>query len=195
MRRESSWFSAGDCFAMAASMSRSMPAQNVVPAPVTITTREWLFSMVSSAVCSSSIICVLMALRLSGRFSVILAISPLKSRIRVEYMAEASLIQKWRVRVFRANFVGHAQHLRQSRAVDAGINAGFAQRRKRPFGGDVPNQIVSRKGAAAKPRQRAVKAPASRLVCGKNFLFRVLRPAVQVHAQLDSCDMVLRLAE
>src|SRR5260370_32224773 len=69
-----------------------------------------------------------MALRLSGRFSVILAISPLNSRIRVEYMAEASLIQKWRMRIFRADFVGHGQHLRQSRAVDAGINAGFAQR-------------------------------------------------------------------
>jgi len=71
---------------MAASMSKSMPAQNALPAPVTITTREWLFSMVSSAVCNSAIICVLMALRLSGRFSVILAISPLNSRISVEYI-------------------------------------------------------------------------------------------------------------
>src|SRR5258708_38781474 len=195
MRRASSCFSAGDCFAIAASISKSMPAQNALPAPVTITTREWLFSIASSALCSSAIIWVLMALRLSGRFTGSLAISPLNSRIRVEYMAEASLIQKWRVRVFRANFVGHAQHLRQSRAVDAGINAGFAQRCEHLLGRNVPNQIVSRKGAAAKSRQRAVKAPASRLVCGKDFLFRVLRPAVQVHAQLDSYDMVVHLAK
>src|SRR5260370_39108042 len=180
---------------MAASISNSIPAQNALPAPVTITTREWLFSIASSALCSSAIIWVLMALRLSGRFSVILAISPLNSRIRVEYMAEASLIQNWRVRVFRANFVGHSQHLRQSRVVDAGINAGFTQRGEHLLGRNVPNQIVSRKRAAAKPRQRAVKSPASCLIGGKNFFLGVLRPAVQVHAQLDSFDMVLRLAE
>src|SRR5216683_4841791 len=179
---------------MAASISKSMPAQNALPAPVTITTREWLFSMASSALCSSAIIWVLMALRLSGRFSVILAISPLNSRIKVEYMAEASLIQKWRVRVFRANFVGHAQHLRQSRAVDAGINAGFAQRRQHLFGGDVPHQIVSRKGAAAKPGQRAIEAPASRLVGGEDFFFGVFRPAVQMDSQFNSRHVILHLA-
>src|SRR5712692_4391001 len=182
MRREPSRFSAGDCLAIAASISKSMPAQNALPAPVTITTREWLFSIASSALCSSAIIWVLMALRLSGRFSVILAISPLNSRIRVEYMAEASLIQKWRVRVFRANFVGHAQHLRQSRAVDAGINAGFAQRCEHLLGRNVPNQIVSRKGAAAKSGERAVEAATSCSVCGKNFLFRVFWPAVEMNA-------------
>src|SRR5712692_1059368 len=74
---------------MAASISKSIPAQNPLPAPVTITTREWLFSIAYSALCSSAIIWVLMALRLSGRFSVILAISPLNSSIRVEYMARS----------------------------------------------------------------------------------------------------------
>src|SRR6266849_8462070 len=39
IRRESSWFSAGDCFAMHASISKSMPAQNALPAPVKIPTR------------------------------------------------------------------------------------------------------------------------------------------------------------
>src|SRR5260370_357576 len=125
---------------MAASISNSIPAQNALPAPVTITTREWLFSIASSALCSSAIIWVLMALRLSGRFSVILAISPLNSRIRVEYMAEASLIQKWRMRIFHADFVGHGQHLRQSRAVDAGINAVFASLCYMPS----PQRTVSR---------------------------------------------------
>src|SRR6266481_1036516 len=166
---------------MAASMSRSIPAQNDVPAPVTITTREWLFSMVSSAVCSSAIICVLIALRFSGRFSVILAISPLNSRISVECMAEASLIQKWRVRIFRADFVGHGQQFCEPRAVDARIGARFAQRREHLLGGNVPDQIVSRKGAAAKSGKRAVKPPASRFVRCQDFLFRGLGTAVQVH--------------
>src|SRR5712691_8814247 len=180
---------------MAANISKSIPAQKALPAPVTITTREWLFSMASSALCNSAIICVLMALRLSGRFSVILAISPLNSRIKVEYMAEASLIQKWHVRIFRADFVGHGQNLLQARDVDAGIGARFAQRRQHLFGGDVPNQIVSRKGAAAKSRQRAVKSPASGFIGSKNFLLRVLRPAVQMYAQLEPRDVVLYLAK
>src|SRR4029077_1682739 len=157
---------------MAASMSRSMPAQNDVPAPVTIATREWLFSMVSSAVCRSEIICVLMALRFSGRFNVILAISPLNSRISVECMAEASLIQKWCVRVLRANLVGHGQDFAEPRGVNARIGASLAQSRKHLLRGDVPHQIVSRKGATAKPRQRAVEAPAAGFVRGKNFRLR-----------------------
>src|SRR6266853_4181712 len=86
IRRESSWFSAGDCFAMAASMSKSMPAQNAFPLPVTMATRAWLFSIWSSAVCSSAIICVEMALRFSGRFSVMVARFPAISRRSVEYM-------------------------------------------------------------------------------------------------------------
>src|SRR6266436_4417992 len=180
---------------MAASMSKSMPAQNALPAPVTITTREWLFSMVSSAVCSSAIICVLMALRFSGRFSVILAISPLNSRISVECMTEASLIQKWRVRIFRANLVGHGQDFGEPRGVDAGIGARLAQGREHPLRGDVPHQIVSRKGAAAKPCQRAVEAPAAGFVGSENFRFRILWPAVEMGAQLDSRDVILHLAK
>src|SRR5712692_5885684 len=180
---------------MAANISKSIPAQKALPAPVTITTREWLFSMASSAPCNSAIICVLMALRLSGRFSVILAISPLNSRIKVEYMAEASLIQKWHVRIFRADFVGHGQNLLQARDVDARIGERFALRRQHLFGGDVANQIVSRKGAAAKAGQRAVEAPASGLVGGQDFFFGVFRPAVQMDSQFNSRHVILHLAE
>src|SRR5258707_5415571 len=151
---------------MAASMSRSMPAQNGVPGAVTITSRGWLFSMVSSAVCSSAIICVLIALRFSGRFSVILAISPLNSRISVECMARASLIQNWRVRVFRANLVGHGQDFGEPRVVYPRIGARPSQRGEHLLRGDVSHQIVSRKGAAAKSGERAVEAPASRFVGG-----------------------------
>src|SRR4029077_13584228 len=128
---------------MVASISRSIPAQNALPAPVRITTREWLFSMVSSDVCSSAIICALMELRLSGRFSVIFAISPLNSRISVECMAKTSLVQKWGVRILRANLVAHSQHVREPRGIDARIGARFAQRRQHLLRGDVPNQIVS----------------------------------------------------
>src|SRR3979490_3300880 len=101
--------------------------------------------MVSSAVCSSAIICVLMALRLSGRFSVILAISPLNSRISVAYMQKTSLIHNWRVCVFGPNLVGHRQYLGEPRTVDAGISARFAQRGEHLLRGDIANQIVSRK--------------------------------------------------
>src|SRR5260370_10166052 len=127
---------------MAASISRSMPAQNDEPAPVTIATREWLFSIVSSAVCSSEIICVLMALRLSGRFSVIFAISPLNSRINVECMKQASLIHNWGVRVFGPNLVGHCQHLGEPGAVAARIGARFAPRGQHLLRGNIADHTL-----------------------------------------------------
>src|SRR5579864_1919366 len=87
MRCDSTIFSAGACCAIAASFSRSMPAQNVLPAPVMIATRAWLFSMASSVDCNSEIIFELMALRLSGRFKVSVANSPVNSNVSVSYMA------------------------------------------------------------------------------------------------------------
>src|SRR5579859_617619 len=150
--------------------------------------------MVSSAVCSSAIIWVLMALRLSGRFSVILATSSLNSRISVEFM-ETSLIHKWRVRVPGANFVGHGEHFRQSRAIDSGVSAGFAQRGEHLLRGDVPHQIVSRKGTAAKPGERGIEAPAPRFVGGEDFLLGLFGTAVQVDTELNSGDVVLHLSE
>src|SRR5258708_23350513 len=110
-------------------------------------------------------------------------------------MGKTSLIYRWRVRVFRANLVGHRQHLRDPRIVDARIGARFAESRENLFRGDVANQIVSRKGAAAKPCQRAIEAAASRLVGGKNFRFRLLRPAVEMNAQLYSRHVILYLAK
>src|SRR5208282_4938158 len=85
-RRESSSFSAADCVAMAASDSRSIPAQNDLPAPVTMTTRVLLFSISSSADCSSPIMRCESALRLSGRFNVMVAICPDCSSSSVSYM-------------------------------------------------------------------------------------------------------------
>src|SRR6266853_6876723 len=195
IRRESSWFSAGDCFAMAASMSKSMPAQNAFPLPVTMATRAWLFSIWSSAVCSSAIICVEMALRFSGRFSVMVARFPVISRRSVEYIFEnTSSIHERSVRILRANVIRHFEYLRQPRGINARIGARFSQRCKDILGRDVPDQIVSRKWAATKPCQRPVEPPASRFVGCENFLFRVLRPAVQMNSELDAGDVILHTA-
>src|SRR5258708_24182229 len=195
IRRESSWFSAGDCFAMAASMSKSMPAQNALPLPVTMATRAWLFSIASSAVCNSAIIWVEMALRFSGRFSVMVARFPVISRRSVEYIFEnTSSIHERSVRILRANVIRHFEYLRQSRGINARIGARLAQRCKNILRRDVPDQIVSRKWASAKSRQRPVEAPAPRFVGCENFLFRVLRPAVQMNSELDASDVILHTA-
>src|SRR6267154_3313720 len=168
---------------MAASMSKSMPAQNALPLPVTMATRAWLFSIWSSAVCSSAIICVEMALRFSGRFSVMVARFFVISRRSVEYIfGNTSSIHKRGMRIFHADLVGHFEYLRQLRGIDARISAHFSEGGKNIFRRDVADQIVSRKGAAAKPGQCAIKSPASRFVGGKNFFFGVLWPAVQVYA-------------
>ena len=61
-------------------------------------------------------------------------------------------------------------------------SARFPQRCKYIFRRDVPDQIVSRKGAAAKPRQRPVEPAAACFVRRKNFFLRILGPAVQMHS-------------
>src|SRR5215472_16215503 len=195
MRRESSWFSAGDCWAIAASISKSIPEQNAFPEPVRIPTRAWLFSISSNAVCISAIIAADMALRLSGRFNVIVAICPDMSSSSVEYIFRTLLsIHEWSMSVFCANLVGHFQRLRKCLRFDAGIGARFAKRCKHVFRGDIPDEIISGKGAAAKPRKRAVKASATCLIRREDFFFRILGPAMQMHAKFDSSDVVLYLA-
>src|SRR5215472_6717922 len=167
MRRESSWFSAGDCCAIAASISKSIPEQNAFPDPVRIPTRAWLFSISSRAVCSSAIIAADMALRLSGRFSVMVAICPDMSSSSVEYMLRSLLsIHEWSMCVFCANLVSHFQRLCKPRRLDPRVGSSLAERRQHVFCRDVADQIISSKGAAAKSGKRAVKAPASRFIGG-----------------------------
>src|SRR5437879_2075863 len=192
-------------------MSKSMPAQNALPLPVKIATRAWLFSIWSSAVCNSAIICVETALRFSGRFSVIVARFPAISRRSVWYMAATSpdvrtencsriwqnhsvhviLVHQRCMRVLRANLVRHFERLGQPRRINSRIGARFAQCCKNVFGRDVPDQIVSRKRAAAKPRQRAIEPAAPSFVRRKDFFFSILGPAVQVNSEFDAGDVIL----
>src|SRR5690242_11897737 len=188
MRRESSWFSCAVCCAMAASISRSIPAQNALPAPVTITTRTCDFSISSSAVCNSPIICAEIALRFSGRFSVMVARLSVRSSCNVEYMSKHLPASTWqrRVRELRANLVGHLQHPGQALRINPRIGAGFAQRRDHVFCCDIADEFVSGERAAAESRQRAVKSSAACFVRGENFRFGVFGPAVQMHADFNS---------
>src|SRR5215470_2698746 len=180
---------------MAESISRSMPAQKAFPAPVTITTRACPRSISSRAVCSSAIMVAEMALRLSGRFSVMVATCRLASRMSVEYMVSSLLsVHEWSMRIFCANFVGHFEHFRETRGIDAGIGPGFAQCHKDVLRGDVSHQIVSRKRASAKSGERAVKAAAAGFESGEDFFFGVFRAAVKMNAQLDSRDVIFHLA-
>src|SRR5438874_11906188 len=140
-----------------------------------------------------------MALRLSGRFRVIWPISPAISRRSVGYIPNLLSIHERSMSVFCANFLGHFEGLFEPCRFDSGIGASFAERRKHILGGDIADQIISGKRAAAKSGQRAVKAPASRFIRSQAFLLRIFRPAVQVHAELDSCnfsfDLLVELAD
>src|SRR6266566_240448 len=105
-------------------MSKSMPAQNAVPAPVRIPTRAWPLSISSKAVCSSAIIWVETALRFSGRLSVMVARLPLMSRRSVEYiLGNTSSIYKLGMRILRADLLGHFDHSGQPRRIDSGIDS------------------------------------------------------------------------
>src|SRR5215472_7296518 len=147
-----------------------MPAQKAFPAPVTTTTRACPRSISSRAVCSSAIMVAEMALRLSGRFSVMVATCRLASRISVVYMS------------------------RISSQFTSGACAYFAQSHKDDLRGDVSYQIVSRKGTAAKPGERAVKAAASGFECSEDFFFSVLGAAMEMDTQLDPSDVIPYLA-
>src|SRR5580704_4345825 len=72
---------------MSESISRSMPAQNDLPAPVKIATLVRPFSISSNADWISETILELMALRLSGRLSVSVASWPVNSSVSVSYMS------------------------------------------------------------------------------------------------------------
>jgi hypothetical protein len=70
-------------WASAFKASKSMPEQNAFPAPVRINTFAGLASISLKAKKSSAIISAEIALRFSGRFSVIVAMSPVKASWRV----------------------------------------------------------------------------------------------------------------
>src|ERR1700676_2984543 len=198
---------------MAASISRSMPALKALPAPMTMTTRAFDCSTSSSADCRSQIMRVEMALRLSGRFTVSLAMSPSCSSSSVSYISQVSphvaaawcaacvtliLVHLRGVRILCAHFVGEAEHIGQLGRVDleiiTEIGADFLQCGEDLLGGDVADEIVARKGAAAESGERGVEAPATGFVRGEDFGFRVFGPAVQVHAELDSSDVLFDAA-
>src|SRR5450432_1363820 len=124
--------------------------------------------MASRADCKSAIIAALMALRLSGRFSVMVAIASRYSRRSVEYMVETLLhsgsVYKRSVGVGRPNLIGHGKNFSQALGLDARIGAGFFQRRENLFGGDVADEIVAGERAAAQASERAVEAAAPGLV-------------------------------
>src|SRR5215470_11858902 len=120
-----------------------------------------------------------MALRLSGRFKVMVAICPATSRVSVEYISRTLLsIHEWSMSVSCANLVRHFEHLYQPCRLDAWISPCFKQRRKHVLCRDIADQIISGKRAPAKPGQGTVKAPATRLISRKDFLFCVRRAAV-----------------
>src|SRR5271168_40114 len=197
---------------MLASMSRSMPAQKALPAPVMMTTREWLFSTASRADCNSDSISGEIALRFSARFSVIVATSWAKSSFSVSSMAALSsrstvaenplecagynliLIHQRRVCILGANLVGHGQDLRQFCGIDSRIGARFSQCGEDILGGDVSDRWGAREGAAAKASQRAIEPAAASFVRGKNLFFGLLGATVQMYAQLDSGDVIFHLA-
>src|SRR5438034_9245646 len=109
-------------------MSNTMPANNSVLATYRLSTRAWHLSISSTAVCSSAIIWVEMALRFSGRLSVMVARFPLMSRRSVEYiLGNTSSIYNWGMRILRADLVGHFDHSRQPRRIDSGIGTRLPQ--------------------------------------------------------------------
>ena len=81
------------------------------------------------------------------------------------------------MRIPRANLVRHFENSCQSLRLNPGIGTRFSQSREHIFSRNVADKIVSRKRAAAKPRQRAVEPSAAGFISRKNLFFRVFGAA------------------
>src|ERR1700680_3525532 len=169
--------------------------------------------MVSNADCNLVSICGEMALRFSGRLSVRVASSPGNSNFSVSNMQNsfwtfccvsrlsrlslkltAKLLHHGRVRVFRAHFVGHFQQRREGYWIDSRVASGLADGGQNIFGGDIADESIAGERAAAESCERGIKTTAACFIGRENFLFGVFRPAVQVDAQLDACDVIFNTA-
>src|SRR6202030_2138352 len=154
--------------------------------------------MVSKADCNSESICGEMALRFSGRLSVRMASSPGNSNFSVSNMGRfwpfvvasnhhteysrrtgclgctkltAKLLHHGRVRVFRANFVGHLQQRSEGRGIDSRIASSFVDSGQHIFGGDIADQRIAGERAAAESREGGVKAAAACFIGREDFFF------------------------
>src|ERR1700738_3001894 len=68
----------------------------------------------------------------------------------------AKLLHHGRVRVFRANFVGHLQQRREGGGIDSGVASRFADGGEDVFGGDIADESVTGERAAAESGERGV---------------------------------------
>src|SRR6516164_6007150 len=126
-----------------------MPAQNAFPVPVMIATRVWDFSIVSSAVCSSAIIWVLIALRFSGRLKVMIERKFVVSNVSVSKFIASPLLLCPTVSVPGTQFVRENDGFGQFSAVETGCNTGVRKCRENALRSDVSNQVVPGKRATA----------------------------------------------
>src|SRR5438105_1114214 len=206
MKAESFTFSSWLLPTNAFRSSRSSPAQNALPAPVMISTCASDFSISSSARSNSSTNSKLMALRLSGRLSVMSA-RPLslasnnvlkfmllflhpEAKPREPYVnpssfrRDTSLRPEHLVQSHSSNLTRTLQQSRQ-RFLNRRLNRALRQRFQQNFGRNISHQLVLGKRTSSQPAQRRVKSPAPGIVCRQNFFRRLLPPAVQVYADFS----------
>src|SRR6267142_903402 len=180
---------------MAESVSRSMPAQNTLPAPVRLATRVRSFSISSRADCRSHIILGEMALRFSGRLKVMVAVGPLCSRSRVEYIASPSLVHQRRVGIGRANLIRQFYDFFEMQASFFLAVAGEAKRGENVLGRDVTDEFISGERAAAEAGEGAVKPAAACIVGGENLIRGAHGCAVQVSTDFHARDVIAGAAK
>src|SRR6516225_4503002 len=156
-----------------------------------MTTRVWVFSMVSSAACSSAIMWIEMAFRFSGLFKVMVESWPVVSNCRVSKFMNEPLTRSGAVRILGPDLIGQFDDLGQFSSVDTGMHARPDKRAKHAFRRDVANKAVSREGAAAESRESGIEPPAAGLVGGQNLGPGIFGPRVEMHAQLNASDVIL----
>src|SRR5689334_13360329 len=159
--------------------SRSRPAQKALPEPVMTSTCALERSTSSNARRSSSTSSKLIALRLSGRLSVIVAMRSALSSSRVLNGMNGLVYAH-----VAGNLTRHLQKPSE-RFANGRLEVALRQSFQNNFGRDIADQFILSERASAKSGERGIEAPAASIVSRKDFFRGLLAAAVQMHTDLE----------
>jgi hypothetical protein len=125
----------------------------------------------------------------SSRFSLLPLIAPFHALIRFRRLRRIRRLIY--VRIFFAQLSGNRASYGQRLRINSGRNSARRQRRQYSFGGNVADQLIAGERTATHPGERAVESAASCLIRGQNLFRRAIRPAVQMHPDLNARDAIL----
>jgi len=92
------------------------------------------------------------------------------------------LVGRGFVGVGGADSVGEVEEMGEAGGIDGGSGAGFGEGEEDGFGGDVADENVAGKGAAAESSEGGIETAATGLVSSEDFFFGVVGAGMEMDA-------------